>query len=149
MEKIARLRGKQLHAFPDVAFVRVRTDDPEQDFSYTLIRNKAYRNVTSFLADEHERGRADIERDSMTVVNWLEGSYPNFFFSVALSEIEEFTRQCAAIRNHDDYKKFIDRYGARRTDPEFWELADWFQEDYARNKPVSAGLFDLNRYQNR
>ncbi len=149
MEKIARLRGEKLHAFPDVAFVRVRTVDPQQDFTYTLIRNKAYKNVTSFLADERERDRADIARDSMTVVNWLEGSYPNFFFSVALSEIEAFTRQCAAIRSRNDYKRFIDRYGVRRTDPKFWRLADWFQEEYARNKPVSSGLFDLNRYRNR
>ena len=149
MEKIARLRGEQLHAFPDVAFVRVRMEDAEQDFAFTLIRNKAYKNVTSFLADERERDRADIERDSMTVVNWLEGSYPNFFFSVALSEIEEFTRRCAAIRDRNDYREFIDRYGVRRTDPEFWELADWFQQEYARNKPVQSGLFDLNRYRNR
>ncbi len=149
MEKIARLRGEKLHAFPDVAFVRIEMDDPEQHFAYTLIRNKAYKNVTSFLADERERDRADIARDSMTAVNWLEGSYPNLFFSVKLSEIENFTEQCAAIRSREDYKKFIDRYGVRRTNPEFWKLADWFQDEHARNKSVLSGLFDLNRYQNR
>ncbi len=149
MEKIARLRGENLHAFPDVAFVRIEMEEPGQHFAYTLIRNKAYKNVTSFLADERERDRADIERDSMTVVNWLEGSYPNLFFSVKLSEIKDFTELCAAIRSREDYKKFIDRYGVRRTNPEFWKLADWFQEEHARNKPVLSGLFDLNRYQNR
>jgi len=149
MEKVAQLQGKNLHAFPDVAFVRVRTDTPEEDFSYTLIRNKAYKNVTSFLADERERDRADIDKDSMTVVKWLEGSYPNFFFSVALSEIEEFTKRCATIRNHKDYEKFVDQYGVRRTNPDFWKLADWFQDKQAHDKLVSAGLFDLNRYQNR
>ena len=149
MEDIARLQGANLHAFPDVAFVRVRGERPGQDSAYTLIRNKAYKNVTSFLADEHERDRSDIERDTMTVVDWLEGSYPNFFFSVALSEIEDFTKHCATIRNHKDYEKFVDKYGVRRTDPVFWELADWFQDEYQRNKPVLSGLFDLNRYQNR
>ncbi|NOZ53806.1 MAG: fatty acid cis/trans isomerase [Gammaproteobacteria bacterium] len=148
MEKITRLQGENLYAFPDVAFVRVRTDKPEEDFAYTLIRNKAYKNVTSFLADEHERDRADIDKDSMTVVKWLEGAYPNFFFSVALSEIEIFTKHCASIRSNEDYKKFVDRYGVRRTNPAFWELADWFQDEYARNKLISSGLFDLNRYQN-
>jgi Fatty acid cis/trans isomerase (CTI) len=149
MEKIARMRGTNLHAFPDIAFVRIGMDNPEQDIAYTLIRNKAYKNVTSFLADERERDRADIEQDTMTVVKWLEGSYPNFFFSVALSEIDSFTERCAAIRSHQDYEKFVDLYGARRTNPSFWKRADWFQDEYARSKPVSSGLFDLNRYHNR
>lgn len=149
MHELARLQGTSLHAFSDVAFVRVRTDNPEQDLVYTLVRNKAYKNVTSFLADEHERDRSDIERDTMTVVGWQEGSYPNFFFSVALSEIENFTKNCAAIRNSSDYEKFIDQYGVRRTNPEFWVMADWFQDEYKRSKPISSGLFDLNRYHNR
>ncbi len=149
MDEIAQLQGANLHAFPDVAFVRVRMDNPEQDLAYTLIRNKAYKNVTSFLADEHERDRSDIEQDTMTVVKWLEGSYPNFFFSVAQSDIEDFTRRCATIRNHHDYEKFVDQYGVRRTNPAFWELADWFQDRLARDDPVSSGLFDLSRYQNR
>jgi len=149
MKMIAQMKGDKLHTLPDVAFVRVRMDNPEQDIAYTLIRNKAYKNVTSFLADERERDRSDIDQDTMTVVKWLEGSYPNFFFSVALSGIDEFTRRCAAIRNHKDYEKFVDRYGVRRTSPAFWEMADWFQDEYARNQPVKSGLFDLNRYQNR
>ncbi len=149
MIKIAQLQGKNLHSFPDVAFVRVKTDKPEDDLTYSLIRNKAYKNVTSFLADESERDRADIDHDTMTVVKWLEGSYPNFFFSVALSDIEEFSKRCAAIRNNKDYEKFVDQYGVRRTNPLFWELADWFQDDYKRKKPISSGLFDLNRYHNR
>ncbi|WJW75870.1 fatty acid cis/trans isomerase [Thiohalobacter sp. IOR34] len=148
MAAIARLRGAKLHAFPDIAFVRVRMEKAKEDLAYTLIRNKAYQNVTSFLADESERNRADIERDTMSVVKWLESSYPNFFFSVALSEIDDFTRRCAAIRNRQDYQRFVDRYGVRRTDPAFWELADWFQERYARTHPRRSGLFDLNRYQN-
>ncbi len=149
MQNIAQLRGKNLHAFPDVAFVRVKTGAVEGDLAYTLIRNKAYKNVTSFLADEHERDRADIDQDSMSVVNWLEGAYPNFFFSVDLSDIEAFTERCAAIRNEEDYKKFVDQYGVRRTSPEFWALADWFQEKYAQDNIISSGLFDLNRYHNR
>jgi len=149
MNAIARLRGENLHAFPDVAFVRVTTGAPEQDLAYTLIRNKAYKNVTSFLADERERERADIERDTLTVVNWLEGSYPNFFFSVEASKIEEFSQRCATIRSHEDYAKFVDRYGVRRSDSAFWEQADWFQDIYRRNKPVRSGLFDLNRYLGR
>lgn len=148
MNSIAHLQGKNLHAFPDVAFVHIKAKNPEDSLAYTLIRNKAYKNVTSFLADERERDRADIDKDTMTVVDWLEGSYPNFFFSVELSKIEEFSQRCANIKSHDDYEKFVEQYGVRRTSPGFWKQADWFQDEYRRNKPVRAGLFDLNRYLN-
>jgi hypothetical protein len=50
----------------------------------------------------------------------------------------------ATIRNYDDYEKFVNQYGVRRTNPEFWELVDWFLEEQARNKPILSGLFDLN-----
>ncbi|VAW74233.1 Fatty acid cis/trans isomerase [hydrothermal vent metagenome] len=149
MALIARMQGTNLHAFPDVAFVRIRTGNPERDLAYTLIRNKAYKNVTSFLADERERDRTDINSDTITVTKWLEGSYPNFFFSVSLSEVDTFSKRCAAIQNHKDYEKFVDQYGVRRTNPAFWKTADWFQDEYAQRKPVLSGLFDLNRYQNR
>ncbi len=148
MSDIAQLQGRQLHAFPDVAFVRVTTDTPSSDLTYSLIRNKAYKNVTSFLADERERDRADIEKDTMTVVKWLEGSYPNFFFTVALEDIDEFSKICASIQNKQDYEKFVDKYGVRRTSPLFWEMSDWFQDKYREAKPIISGLFDLNRYQN-
>jgi len=82
-------------------------------------------------------------------VNWLEGSYPNFFFNVALSDIDEFTKKCTAIKNKKDYEKFVEHYGVRRTNPLFWELSDWFYDNYKKHKPISSGLFDLNRYQNR
>jgi hypothetical protein len=147
MALVTDLQGSRLHAFPDAAFVRVRMENSSDDLAYTLIRDKAYKNVTSFLADQSERERADIERDRMTVVKWLEGSYPNFFFSVAESELDAFVEACAAIENGEDFQRFVDRYGARRTNPAFWELADWFQDEYARTHPVSWGLLDLSRYQ--
>ena len=149
MKEVARIQGARLHTFPDVTYVRVRMDKPEQDLAYSLIRNNAYKNVSSFLADERDRDRSDIDQDTMTVVKWLEGSYPNFFFSVPVSEIDNFTRHCASVRNRKDFEKFIDLYGVRRTDPAFWKLADWFQDELARTQPVRAGLLDHNRYQNR
>ena len=152
MEKIAQMKGEKLHALADVSFVRITSEKSEhhsgQNLAYSLIRNKAYKNVTSFLADERERNRADIKKDTMTVVNWLEGSYPNFFFSVDIDEVETFTKRCAAIRNHADYEKFVDRYGIRRTHPDFWKVADWFQRQIEKEKPVSSGVFDFNRYLN-
>ena len=148
MQQISQLQGINLHAFPDVAFIKIIGDKENQAYAYTLVRNKAYKNVTSFLADERERDKADIEKDTMTVLNWLEGNYPNFFFSVKESDIESFTKQCASIHNQQDYDNFVNKYGIRRTSSNYWETADWFQEEFKRNKAVLSGLFDLNRYKN-
>ena len=142
------IKGERLRAFPDVAFVRVKTDKPETDFAYSLIRDKAYLSVTSLLSDE-KRDNRDYAHDTLTVVKGLEGSYPNFFFVVEPDELADFTSRIININTLDDYERFAGIYGIRRTNDSFWETADWFQDEYAQQEPVLSGLFDLNRYANR
>ena len=148
MQTVAAMKGMQLHDFPEVSFVRVTTDDPAQSLVYTILRNKAYKNVVSMLSDERQRDIADIEKDTVTVVDWLAGSYPNFFFSVRLEDIEAFARHCANVETMKSFDDLITRYGVRRTDRRFWEVADWFQRQYAIQRPLYSGLYDLSRYSN-
>ena len=149
MREIAAIKGKRLRVFPDVAFVRIKTDKPETDFAYSLIRDKAYLSVTSLLSDESKRYNRDYAHDTLTVVKGLEGSYPNFFFVVEPDELEDFTSRIININTLDEYERFAGIYGIRRTNDSFWETADWFQDEYAEQEPVLSGLFDLNRYANR
>jgi hypothetical protein len=149
MQQIAAMGGEHLVVFPDVAFVRVGLGQGEEALAYTLIHNKAYKDVTSMLDDAKYRDRSDMQNDTLTVLNWLEGSFPNFFFDVDIERIEDFTSRYIAIRDREDYEKFVALYGVRRTNTDFWEIADWFHDQYAREKPVLSGLFDLNRYRNR
>jgi len=149
MRETSAIKGERLRAFPDVAFVRIKTDKPKTDFAYSLIRNKAYLSVTSLLSDESKRDNRDYAHDTMTVVKGLEGSYPNFFFVVEPDELADFTSRIININTLDDYERFAGIYGIRRTNDSFWETADWFQDEYAKQEPVLSGLFDLNRYANR
>jgi hypothetical protein len=147
MQRIAAIRGKVVVALPDVIFVRVRRGkDSDDDLAYTVIRDKAYKNVTSILDDEEDTKYRDFSNDALTVVDWLEGSYPNFFASVGIEDIDRFLEQYAALQDRDDFEKLISMYGIRRTNSGFWDTADWFQDQYLREKPVQAGLLDLNRY---
>jgi len=41
MQTVADIREEHLRAFPDVAFVHIKTDNPETDLTCTLIHNKA------------------------------------------------------------------------------------------------------------
>lgn len=150
MRKIAQIKGLVLIAFPDVAFVRVRRDDkPENDFAYSIIRDKAYKNVTSMFKDEADDFNRDYSNDALTVLDWLEGSYPNFFFTVDINDVEKFTEHYASLTNREEYEEFVAIYGTRRTNDEFWQTADWFQDATLRERPIKAGLYDLNRYENR
>jgi len=150
MREVAQIRGEVIQVFPDVTYVRVNIG-AEQFLVYTLIRDKAYKHLSSFLddGDDAVRDLRDIENDRMTVVKGLEGSYPNFFFDVKLADIKHFAHKYAAIRNMKDYERFVARFGVRRTRPDYWAIADWFQARYAKEQPVSSGILDLNRYQNR
>ena len=54
-----------------------------------------------------------------------------------------------ALKSEAGYSALVDRYGVRRNATWFWRLSDKFHAHYRRNHPVEAGLFDLNRYENR
>jgi hypothetical protein len=150
MQKAAKMDGLIVQILPDVAFVRVRMGGKqEDDLAYTMISNKAYKNVTSMFANEEAVNSRDYEEDTQTVVRWLEGSYPNFFYVVDLEDIESFVEEYNALDNRDEYEAFVARYGLRRTSDDFWKHADWFNQQYAREQPRLSGIYDLNRYQNR
>jgi uncharacterized protein related to proFAR isomerase len=115
--------------------------------AYTLVRNKAYKNVSSIFEDEDRR---DLENDTMTVIKGLEGSYPNFFYIVDLDETEPLNEgdEILSIKNRQDYEKFVANYGIRRSSNTFWQTADWFQARAREEQPVLSGIYDLNRYRN-
>jgi len=150
MQLAAKMDGGIVQFLPDVAFLRVKMGGkPEQDLAYTMISNKAYKSVTSMFDNEQLADRRDYKDDTQTVVRWLEGSYPDFFYVVGLDDIEKFVEQYNAIENRQQYEAFVARYGQRRTSVDFWLHADWFNQQYAREQPILSGIYDLNRYQNR
>jgi hypothetical protein len=150
MRRAARLEGAMLQFLPDVAMLRVRMGgEPEDDLAYTLISNKAYKSVSSIFETQKLGDPRDYQHDTQTVLRRVEGSYPQFFYHVELDDIEAFVDHYRGMNSREDYEKFIARYGRRRSHPRFWQTSDWFNEHYLREKPVAAGILDLNRYQNR
>jgi hypothetical protein len=147
---LSRMHGKIVEFLPDVAFVRVELGGaPEADLAYTLLSDKSYDNVSSMFSEQKPGERRDASRDRQTILPWLEGSYPEFFFVVPLAEVDTFAARYDGIRTRDDYERFTARFGIRRTNPAFWQAADWFNAQALREQPERAGIFDLNRYQDR
>ena len=150
MKKATKMDGKIVQFLPDLAFVRVLMGGvSEHDRAYTMVYNKAYKSVSNMLQSEALSTGRDYLFDTQTILPWLEGSYPSFFYVVKLEEIEEFVAQYNAISNREEYEVFVMRFGVRRTNEDFWLHADWFNQQYQREQPVLSGIFDLNRYQNR
>ena len=148
MLKVGEIKGSALQVFPDLTFVRIRNADSKQGFAYTLIRNKAYKTISS-LYGSNDDGRRDTKSDTLTILKGLQASYPNFFFDIDLTQADEFADRYAQIQTHKDYEIFVEQFGVRRTRTDFWQISDWFQSYYAQQNPVTSGLFDLNRYHNR
>jgi hypothetical protein len=85
----------------------------------------------------------------LTLVRGFVGSYPNYFFAMNVGDVPNFVGAMEALRTQDDATALTDRYGMHRTDPAFWTKTDWFNQRYGQEQPVQAGVFDLNRYDNR
>ena len=144
IQRISKIKGKNLIVFPDLSLLRVVGKDKEQ--VYTLILNKGYKNISFMLGDSSHR---DTSSDTLSVYKGILGAYPNFFFVVHENEISSFVDRLEVIKNRDDYERFVSLYGVRRTASNFWDNADWFNNYYAKQDPVAYGIFDLFRYKNR
>ena len=51
-------------------------------------------------------------------------------------------------RTEIDIEKLYSKFGIRRTNPEIWENADWFNEQHKKYRGLNAGLLDMSRYDN-
>ncbi|MCB1701469.1 MAG: fatty acid cis/trans isomerase [Halioglobus sp.] len=142
---LQKLTGAGLSLMPEVAFVHVMADGGE-DSVYTIIHNSAYLNNTQLFREEQRR--LPVE-DYLTVVKGFVGSYPNIFFQVPEAELDRFVASIEALQSEDDYARLLSNYGVRRTSPRFWGLSDTLYDHYRQRQPIEAGLFDLNRYENR
>jgi len=144
LRKIASVTGPFVAQTPDLALLRVRVDKSgTRDLVYTLVHNKEHFNV-AFLFGEKER--RNVAADTMTVVPGYLGSYPNFFFDIAVADVGDFVTRLAAVTDAAGFIALVEKYGVRRSSPRFWQTADWLQARAARSDPVERGIFDLGRY---
>ena len=153
MQRLANLTGKSsefmpLQYFPALSYLRIGGDSGA---AYTVVYNKSYKQYEreSFIKEVIRRDAIDMSGDTLTVVKGLIGAYPNFFFDIRAEEAEAFVDACEGIRSAADFDRLVERFGVRRTNPEFWRIADWFQELHARAQPVEGGILDLSRYRDR
>lgn len=144
-DTLQTLEGEPFSLMPEVSFLQVVTAN-SQDRFYTIVHNDGYLNNAQVFKEAQRRVP---QEDYLTVVNGFIGSYPNVFFRVPDSELDDFVQMIESLRNEQDYAKLVSFYGVRRTQQEFWTQSDAINAHYKKTFPRESGLFDLNRYENR
>ncbi len=145
MRKLAKLKGLELGALPEMSLLRVKTGDPSGDLVYTLLIDKAYSNISKILS---EGSRRLPENDRITIAPGFIGSYPNFFFNVQEKQLAEFVDMIRFSRTEIDLDHLYSKFGIRRTNPDIWQQADWFNQQHKKYRGLNAGLLDISRYDN-
>lgn len=145
LERLMRQPSAAFRYLPEVSFLQVLARDGGREV-YTLILNRAHSNNAQLFAEED---RLIPEENTVTVAKGFIGAYPNMFFQLTEKQLESFVVEITAMRSDEDYTRLVERYGVRRTAPWFWKLSDEFHAVYRARHPIEAGVFDLNRYQNR
>jgi hypothetical protein len=126
----------------NLAYVRIRQEHGE-DVVLSIVVNRWHDNVTYLFG---EKDVLDSSKDRVDVLPGFIGSYPNYFFDVHEKDLHDFLELLSSKTIADkDIDRFIS-YGINRSNEQFWEEYDWFQQQFSKEEPVQSGLFDLNRY---
>jgi hypothetical protein len=144
LERLDQLEGGGVMQLPQIAFLQIRAGGARQYAS--LIRNNAHLNITSLFDEQANR---IPEEDMLSVLPGFVGAYPNAFYVVDKSALPEFVDAVIALRTEADYRALLDRYAVERTSADFWQHSDTLHAAARRLEPISHGLFDYNRLENR
>lgn len=147
LSRLASVRAEQLpgiRKLPDASYLRVRHDNGERTV-YTLVRNRAHSNVAFMLGEEL---RYEPDNDYLVVYPGIISSYPNFMFDVPANEVEQFSRHLGVVEKQEDFETLVKRWGVRRTHPDFWEVLEDVTAWLYEQRPIEAGVFDINRFEN-
>jgi Fatty acid cis/trans isomerase (CTI) len=145
MRQLTGLKGLDLSALPELSLLKVETGNPDDDLVYTLLVDRAFSNITWLLGEDSRRLP---EKDELTVVPGIIGSYPNFFFRVRQNQLGEFKQILKTARTEAELEQFYATFGIRRTNPDIWLYADWFNQQNLNYHGLQASLLDLSRYEN-
>ena len=126
----------------NLAYIRVQMNSGE-NLIYTLVINRWHKNVALLF---NEESRLDATKDRINFVKGFIGSYPNIFVNVKQDDLNEFFNLLQNYKDTEEYNKKIFKFAVNRANPKFWEVFDWFSNEFKKQDQLNYGLFDLNRY---
>ena len=145
LQRLAAVRGTPLQWIQESSVLAVEAPgQPTRWFS--LLRDTGHSSVSHLV---REKAELRPEENALTVVPGVLGSYPNALFRVQASALPAFTEALGRLASPADYDALAARFAVRRTDPAFWAFSDALHSAYANEQPLSAGILDYARLENR
>ena len=127
----------------NVAWIRIKNVPEHGDVVISSVIDRWHDNVKFLFREQHF---LNPEKDRADFIPGFIGSYPNYFFIVEMSELPDFFEILGQYDGSPAYIKRLEKYGVNRADERFWEVYDWFQNEFEKSDPIRSGVLDLNRY---
>ena len=135
---------KVIDQLPEASMLRIQTRSGQRVF-YSLLRNRAHSNV-AFMLGEQLRYQPGL--DTLTLYPGVLSSYPNFIFNIPADQVPDFVTAMENAKDAHRFEKIVERWGIRRSHPQFWQYFHDQTRFLEETDPVEAGVLDMNRYEN-
>ena len=135
---------KVIDQLPEATMLRIETQSGKREV-YSLLRNRAHSNV-AFLLGESRRYQPGL--DTLTIYPGVLSSYPNFMFNIPAGQVPAFVDAMETAKDAASFEKIVERWGIRRSHPQFWQYFHDLSRYIHDTDPVEEGVLDMNRYEN-
>ncbi|AZD30433.1 fatty acid cis/trans isomerase [Pseudomonas chlororaphis] len=129
---------------PEATMLRIQAPSGKRVF-YSMLRNRAHSNV-AFLLGESLRYQPGL--DTLTIYPGVLSSYPNFMFNIPAGQVPAFVAEMENAKDAHRFEKIVERWGIRRSHPQFWQYFHDQTQYILETDPKEAGVLDMNRYEN-
>ena len=133
-----------INQLPEATMLRIEGSNGKREM-YSMLRNRAHTNVAFMLGEEY---RLQPGLDTLTIYPGVLSSYPNFIFNLPAGEVEAFVQAMEKCQDQAAFDAIVERWGVRRSNPEFWHYFHDIGQYINETDPVEAGVLDMNRYEN-
>lgn len=142
---VNNIRGVAANLMPEMSLLMVDGYLGQQQL-FSIIRNSGHSNINGLLTEDDNRL---FEEDYLTLVPGVLGSYPGAMYRVSAFRLPDLVADLNNMEDEEDYRRFADHYGVRRTNSSFWHHSDQVHNEFFKQDPLNAGLLDFNRLENR
>ncbi|WP_330208445.1 fatty acid cis/trans isomerase [Pseudomonas sp. Z13] len=135
---------KVIDLLPEANMLRIETRSGKREM-YSLLRNRAHSNVAFMLGEAY---RYQPGLDTVTIYPGVLSSYPNFMFNIPAEQVPAFVAAMENAKDANRFEKIVDRWGIRRSHPQFWQYFHDLSQYLHETTPLEEGVLDMNRYEN-
>ncbi|WP_421553255.1 fatty acid cis/trans isomerase [Pseudomonas yamanorum] len=135
---------KVIDLLPEATMLRIETRSGKREM-YSLLRNRAHSNVAFMLGEAY---RYQPGLDTLTLYPGVLSSYPNFMFNIPAEQVPAFVAALENAKDANRFEKIVDRWGIRRSHPQFWQYFHDLSQYIHETTPLEEGVLDMNRYEN-